>query len=459
MAKVVFRSPPLKMNNSVKRVFLLFAVFSLCIVHSTLCFANKPNIIFVLADDLARGDVGAYGQKLIQTPNIDQLAKEGVRFTQGYSGTAVCAPSRGSFITGRHTGHSPIRANRPTPPEGQKPLPEGTYTVAKQLKAAGYATLAAGKWGLGMFDTAGSPLKNGFDNFYGYNCQSHAHSYFPAYLYEDAQRIELDGKTYSQDLIIDYSLNWIRKHSKEPFFFFYAATLPHGKYEIDDLGIYKDKDWTDQQKNYAAMVSRLDTHVGQILNTLKELNIDDNTLVIFAGDNGSAFAPDNPLNLHFNSNGELRGFKRGLYEGGIRQAFLARWKGHIKENTDNDTPVAFWDLLPTFAELSGSKIPDGVQADGVSIVPALLHNKPLNRDTLYWELHEGKTPLQAARWMDWKFVKNGPKKAIELYDLKTDIGEQNNVAAEHPDIIKKGERLLKELRVDTPDWHIPAEIQ
>jgi arylsulfatase A-like enzyme len=419
---------------------------------------KKPNIIFVLADDLARGDIGAYGQTKIKTPNLDRIAKEGMRFTQGYSGASVCAPSRASLVTGLHTGHCPIRANREIKPEGQKPLPEGTYTIGKLLKANGYATLCSGKWGMGMFDTSGSPLKMGFDQFYGYNCQRHAHSYFPTYLYENDQRIELDGKTYSQDTIIQNTLQWIRQHKDQPFFLFYATTLPHGNYEIDDLGIYKNEnDWNDRQKTYAAMVTRLDTQVGQILDLLKELNLDEDTILFFAGDNGSSFDPNSPISKLFNSQNGLRGYKRSLYEGGLRQAFLARWTKHIAADTVNDTPIAFWDILPTAAELAGGKIPDDVPTDGISIVPILLqtqlNRKPPERDTFYWELHEGQS-IQAARWKNWKFVKNGTKKPVELYDLQTDPGESNDLANEHPDVVKTGEHLLQTLRTESPDWQL-----
>ncbi|MDR1962402.1 MAG: arylsulfatase [Planctomycetaceae bacterium] len=415
---------------------------------------KKPNIIFVLADDLARADIGAYGQTKIKTPVLDRIAKEGVRFTQGYSGASVCAPSRASLITGLHTGHCPIRANREIKPEGQKPLPEGTYTIGKLLKENGYATLCSGKWGMGMFDTSGSPLKMGFDHFYGYNCQRHAHSYFPTYLYEDDKRIELDGKTYSQDIIVKNTLQWIRQHKDEPFFLFYAATLPHGNYEIDDQGLYKnEKDWNDRQKNYAAMVTRLDTQVGQILDLIKELNLDEDTILFFAGDNGSSFEPNSPISKLFNSNGDLRGYKRSLYEGGLRQAFLVRWSKHIAADTINDTPIAFWDILPTVAELAGGRVPDGVPTDGVSILPTLLGGKKPERDTFYWELHEGQS-IQAARWKNWKFVKNGTKKSIELYDLQTDLSESKNLANEHPDLVKIGENLLRTLRTESPDWQL-----
>ena len=412
---------------------------------------KKPNIIFVLADDIPLGDLGCYGQKLIQTPNCDRIAAEGMRFTQGYCGTSVCAPSRTSLMTGLHSGHSPVRANRRIADEGQLPLPEGTYTVAKLLKSNGYATICTGKWGMGMFDTSGSPLKMGFDNFYGYNCQFHAHQHFAAHLYENDKRVEFEPRIYGPDYTIDRMLQWIREHKDEPFLAFYAATLPHGPLTIDDLGIYKDKDWTKNQKTYAAMCTRLDTHVGKILSLLKELNLDDNTILFFAGDNG--VSQDAAVSDFFNSGSGLRGMKRSMYEGGLRNAFLVRFPGSIKANTVCDTPVAFWDFLPTCAELCGGSVPEGVPCDGVSLLPLLLGQKTtLDREALYWEIHEPKPPKQAVRWHDWKFVRNGKDKPIELYDLKTDVGEANNVAARHPDIVKIGADLLTTMRSDDPEW-------
>ena len=451
--KANFRSNPKWVF--VWKLCLVLAFVVLCQV-SYMAFAadgkaGKPNIIFILADDLGMGDVGCYGQTKIKTPSLDRMAKEGLRFTQGYSGASVCAPSRATLITGLHTGHCPIRANREIQPEGQRPLPAETYTVAKLLKSQGYSTLCSGKWGMGMFDTPGSPLKMGFDNFYGYNCQRHAHSHFPTYLYENDKRVELDEKTYSQNLIIDNTLKWIREHKDEPFFVFYAATLTHGNYEIDDLGDYRDKEgWTDRQKTYAAMCTRLDTHVGQIFDLLNELDLDKETIVFFAGDNGSSFAPNSPISTFFNSNAGLRDYKRSYYEGGIRQAFLVRWPEQIKAGTVCDTPIASWDILPTCAELSGCTIPFGVPFDGVSLLSLLRRGEIPERDTFYWELHEGKS-IQAARWKDWKFVKN-PDKPIELYDLKNDFGETKDLAAQNPEIIQIGENLMKTMRSEDPAW-------
>jgi len=420
---------------------------------------RKPNLIFILSDDLAQGDLGCYGQKLIQTPNLDRMAREGTRFTQGYCGTSVCAPSRTSLMLGQHTGHSPIRANRELKVEGQLPLPAGSITVAQALKGSGYATACAGKWGMGMFDTTGSPLKNGFDHFFGYNCQRHAHSYFPTYLYRDDQRFELPGndgkgvgKTYAQELIQQDVESWIRAQKDKPFFLFYAITLPHARQEIDDLGLYKDKPWTPTQKAYAAQVTRLDADVGRVLKLLKELGLDEHTLVMTAGDNGSSFAPTSELGKLFDqaSNG-LRGFKRGLYEGALRQAALARWPGKVPAGRVSDEPWASWDFLPTALEVTGTKAPEGLKTDGLSLASFLKGGPAPKRDYFYWELHEMQS-LQAARWGDWKAVRNGPVAKVEIYDLKTDAAETHDLAASRPDLVEKALAIFKDAHVDHPEW-------
>jgi arylsulfatase A-like enzyme len=418
---------------------------------SAVVASDRPNIIFILCDDLAQGDLGCYGQKLIQTPNLDRMAREGTMFPQFYSGTSVCAPSRSSLMTGLHMGHCPIRANREVQPEGQKPLPEGTVTVAQVLKKAGYATACTGKWGMGMFETSGSPLNLGFDHFYGYNCQRHAHSYFPAYLWNNDRRVELDGKTYAMDLIGRDTLDWVRSQASGPFFLYHAITLPHGKFEIDDLGLYKDKPWTDLQKTYAAMVTRLDSDVGRLLDLLKELKIDDNTLVLFAGDNGASFDPKSEVGKLFDQSmgGRLRGYKRSLYEGGLRQAGIARWPGQIPAGRVCEQPWAFWDFLPTAAELAGTKVSSA--HDGLSMVSLLKGGEAPAREAFYWELHEGAS-LQAVRFGNWKAVRNGPSKAVELYDLGKDAAESIDVAASHPDLVARATDLMKTLRTDSPDW-------
>jgi arylsulfatase A len=427
-------------------------LLSACLLGlSAVVAADRPNIIFILCDDLAQGDLGCYGQKLIQTPSLDRMAREGTMFPQFYSGTSVCAPSRSSLMTGLHMGHCPIRANREMQPEGQKPLPEGTVTVAQVLQKAGYATACTGKWGMGMFDSSGSPLKLGFDHFYGYNCQRHAHSYFPSYLWNNDRRVELDGKTYAMDLIARDTLDWVRDHASGPFFLYHAITLPHGKFEIDDLGLYKDKPWTQLQKTYAAMVTRLDSDVGRLLDLLKELKIDDNTLVIFAGDNGASFDPKSEVGRLFDQSmgGRLRGYKRSLYEGGLRQAGIARWPGKVPAGRVCEQPWAFWDFLPTAAELAGAKISPA--HDGLSVVSLLKGGSAPAREAFYWELHEGAS-LQAVRFGGWKAVRNGPSKPVELYDLGKDAAESINVAASHPDLVARAVELMKSLRTDSPDW-------
>lgn len=429
--------------------------------------AGPPNIIFILSDDLAQGDLGCYGQKLIQTPNIDRMAREGTRYTEAYCGTSVCAPSRSSLMTGLHSGHCPVRGNwEIAPGEGQYPLPSETVTVAQILKSAGYSTGCFGKWGMGMFDTTGSPLKKGFDQFFGYNCQRHAHSYFPTYLYRNDARVELpgnDGKgigeTYAQNLIADAALNFVKTNKERPFFLFYAITLPHGRQEIDDLGIYADKPWTRAQKTYAAQVTRLDSDVGRLLDLLRDLDLDENTLVMLSGDNGSSWAPNSDMGKLFDqaSNG-LRGFKRGLYEGALRQAALARWPGVVPAGRVSDEPWAFWDFLPTAAELADAKIPSDCKTDGLSLVSFLKGGEAPKRDYFYWELHEG-TPLQAVRFGDWKAVKNGPNAKIELYDLATDPGEKVDLAMGKPEVVARAESLLLSSHTPSDDWPLTGRSE
>ncbi len=434
--------------------------------HTLGAEARKPNLIFILSDDIAMGDVGAYGQKLIQTPNLDKICSEGTRYLSAYCGTSVCAPSRTSFFTGQHMGHCPTRANREVKPEGQLPIPENAVTIGKILKSAGYRTATMGKWGMGMFETSGSPLKNGMDHFYGYNCQRHAHSYFPTYLYQDDNRIEIpenangQKKVYAQNLIQQDMLKWVDQNASEPFFLFYAITLPHGNFEIDNQGIYAEKPWSEQEKNFAAMVTRLDTDVGALVKLLRDKGIAENTLIVFSGDNGSSFEPNSELGKKFNQamDGKLRGFKRGMYEGALRQASFAWWPGTVAAGRVTDEPWAFWDLLPTFTELAGGKIPDGFQPDGKSLVEFLKGGPAPKRDYFYWELHEGQgtNSNQAIRWDDWKAVRPGPGKPVELYDLSKNLAETNNLAADHPELVAKAVEMMAQARTPHPLWPDPA---
>lgn len=448
-------------------------IFSAAVVFVSLCVSSSfvsaaddrpPNVIFVLSDDIAQGDLGCYGQELIQTPNLDRMAAEGTRYNQFYCGTSVCAPSRSSFFTGLHSGHCPVRGNYELAPEGQFPLPAETVTIAEVAKEAGYATATFGKWGMGYFDTTGAPAKQGVDHFFGYNCQRHAHSYFPTYLYDDDRAFKLagnDGKkvgaTYAQELIQNDMLKWVRNQADQPFLMFYAITLPHGRHEIDDLGLYADRPWTLKQKSYAAQVTRVDSDMGELADLLRELKIDDNTLIVFTGDNGSSFSPNSEMGKLFNQarNG-LRGYKRGLYEGALRQAAFAWWPGTVPAGRVDDQPWAFWDMMPTFVELSGAEVPAGYETDGVSVVNYLTGGDVPPRDYFYWELHPG-TPIQAARMGNWKAVRNGIKKDIELYDLSTDAGETKNVAVGHPEIVARAQQVFDQAHRIDPNWPLTGK--
>jgi len=421
---------------------------------------RPPNFIFILSDDIAQGDLGCYGQKLIQTPRLDQMAAEGTRHLQAYCGTSVCAPSRASFFTGLHSGHSPIRGNWEVAPDGQLPLPAETVTIAEVAKAAGYATSTFGKWGMGFFTTTGAPQKQGVDHFFGYNCQRLAHSYFPTYLHKNDQPFLLPGndgqgvgKTYAQELIQNDMLRWLKANAEKPFFMFYAITLPHARHEIDDFGIYKDKPWSDHEKSYAAQVTRIDSDVGELLDTLRELGIDKNTLVIFTGDNGSSFSPESQIGKRFNqaSNG-LRGYKRGLYEGALRQASIAWWPGTVPAGRVDEQPWASWDLMPTFVELSGATPPQGYETDGFSLVDYLKGGKAPQRDFFYWELHESDQPIQAARFGNWKAVRNGTDKPIEIYNLETDVGEKQDLAKTKPELVARAEKIFAASHRPDPNW-------
>jgi len=291
-------------------------ILGLLLISCSLVSARKPNFIFILSDDIAQGDLGVYGQELIKTPRLDKLCAEGTRYLQAYCGTSVCAPCRSVFFTGLHSGHCPVRGNYEIAPEGQFPIPAETVTMGELAKEAGYATATFGKWGMGFFDSPGSPFKQGIDRFFGYNCQRHAHSYFPTYLFDNDTPVHLPGnkgkgvgKIYAQELIQKETIKWVRENAGNPFMLFYAITLPHGAHEIDDFGIYADKPWTPKQKAYAAQVTRIDSDVGELVDTLRELGIDKDTLIVFSGDNGSSFNPTSEIGKLFkqDANG-LRGY-------------------------------------------------------------------------------------------------------------------------------------------------------
>ena len=445
---------------------------------------RPPNILFILADDLGYGDLGCYGQKQILTPNLDRMAAEGIRFTQVYAGSTVCAPSRCVLMTGLHTGHCWIRGNSGIVRDQSGRLrrarislrPEDR-TVAEWLKRAGYVTGLIGKWGLGEPGTTGIPTRQGFDEFFGYLNQHHAHNYYPSYLWwnetkirlrnvvpnEDAQgggvaTVRLD---YSHDLFIEQALRFIERHHKRPFFLYLALTIPHANneagshgMEVPDLGPYADRPWPEPEKGRAAMITRMDRDIGRILQLLRKLGIERQTIVFFSSDNGPhKEGGTNPE--FFDSNGPLRGIKRDLYEGGIRVPMIVWWPGTIRPGQVSDFVWWFADFFPTASELAGLEPPPGL--DGLSIVP-LLRGHPDQQPPhkyLIWEFYE-RQGARAVRFGDWKAVIrpwNGP---VELYNLRTDPCETHNVASRHPDLVQAALRILEESHRPNPHWPPPV---
>lgn len=438
----------------------------------------RPNIIYIMADDLGYGDLGCYGQSEISTPNIDRMARQGMRFTGHYAGSTVCAPSRCCLMTGLHTGHAYIRGNSEVKPMGQEPLPAGTETVARLLNQAGYRTALCGKWGLGGPGSTGHPNRQGFDYFFGYLCQRHAHNYYPEYLFENEREFPLEGnvmpepkrddgagvaeakETYAHDVIAEKALEFIRSSSGSPFFLYFSPTIPHANneagdtgMEVPDQGIYANRDWPEQQKNMAAMVSRLDRDVGRLLDLLDELGIADNTVVLFTSDNGPHREGGNDPDF-FDSNGPLRGIKRDLYEGGIRVSMIARWPERIIAGAVTDHPSAFWDFMPTACEIAGIEAPAGI--DGISYLPTITGGEQPEHDYLYWEFHERAASNQAVRTDNWKGVRHGPSSPLELYDLDTDIGEQNDIAAGHPEVVGRIEEIMERARGESQIWPLKS---
>ena len=418
---------------------------------------KKPNIVFILADDAGIGDFSPYGCKYGVTPNIDQMAAEGMKFTRAYSGSAVCAPSRCVLMTGQHTGHTLRRANQSK--DGLLSLPAAQPTVARLLHDAGYATGGFGKWGLGNPGTTGVPENEGFDVFFGYYDQVHAHDYYTDYLVRNSVNVpyQQSGKhtweDYSHTRIANETLKFIEQNKDHPFFCYAAWTPPHQDYAIPDNAPYSQKPWSETDKNYAAMVHLVDKDVGRVIQKLKDLGLDDKTLVIFASDNGANEEFIEPLG----STGGLRGYKRMLYEGGIRAPFIARWPGRIKPDTTNDLLTTFVDFLPTAADLIGVPPPHGM--DGISILPTLLGQKQSKQhDLLYFEIYEPYFQ-QSVRLGDWKGYRLGTKAPLELYDLKADPTEQHNLAAAHPDIVQKIEAIMAAEHTPSPHYDAPEQSQ
>lgn len=450
---------------------------------------ERPNIIYIMTDDLGYGDLGCYGQRVVQTPHLDQLAAEGMRFTDHYAGHTVCRPSRLVLWTGQHVGHTGLAGNRARNLTGME------ATVAQRLKAVGYATGGVGKWALGNVDhpsevdNTGHPNNNGFDYWFGYLNQGNAHNFYPTFLWENKTQVPLPGNvigdypkgrgrvssqkvTYSHDQMTDAALRFVRRHHQQPFLLHIHWTIPHANneggrvhgdgMEVPDYEIYEHKDWPNPEKGFAAMVSRMDRHVGRLISLLKELDIDDKTLILFTSDNGPHNEGGHDHEF-FDSNGALKGYKRSMHEGGIRVPLLARWPGRIAAGSTTDHPSAFWDFLPTACELAGAETPksygddSATGSDGISYLPTLLgaSDKQPKHEYLYWSSLEGETEV-GVRMGDWKLVKYRAKKrrgkepAAEqqaedwrLYDLKKDVGEEQSIAEQHPEIVEQILSLLE----------------
>jgi arylsulfatase A-like enzyme len=445
----------------------------------------KPNIVFILADDLGYGEVGAYGQKAIRTPNVDRLAAEGMRFTQFYAGNTVCAPSRSVLLTGQHMGHTRVRGNAGRGNAEAQTLRAGDVTVAKVLHDAGYTTGLTGKWGLGELGSEGAPEKQGFDTYFGFLNQTHAHNHFPDFLWRDGVKISLPNDlvpagevpgvgyatkrvSYANDLFFDDARAFITRNRARPFFLYLALTTPHANNErsrllgdgneVPDHAAYDGEPWNDSQKNHAAMITRLDEGVGAVMKTLKELGLDENTLVLFSSDNGPHreggpnYGPE-----FFTASGPLRGIKRDLWDGGIRVPFIARWPGRIKAGTVSAHVAYFGDFMTTWAELAGAKPPAGL--DSISFVPTLLGRGPqAKHDFLYWEFYEGgisQTVLLGDRWKGLRLKTTTAPMLI--YDLTSDLGEQADVAAKNPELVARVAEIMRTAHVDNEYWKIPAK--
>ncbi|EAQ81409.1 N-acetylgalactosamine 6-sulfate sulfatase (GALNS) [Blastopirellula marina DSM 3645] len=435
---------------------------------------DLPNIIFVMADDLGYGDLGCFGQQKISTPNLDQMAQEGMRLTDFYAGCTVCAPSRCVLMTGLHTGHCFIRGN------ARDNLRPSDVTVAEVLKAAGYQTALMGKWGLGHEGSNGVPTRQGFDYFYGYLDQGHAHNYYTTFLMRNEERVALknvplnedeSGKgvakekvEYSHDLIMEEALAFVDRAAKKdaPFFLYLSLTIPHANnqagdkgMEVPDYGQYADKDWPEPQKGHAAMISRMDRDLGTLFAQLKQDGIDDNTLVIFTSDNGPHKEGGNDPDFA-DSNGPLQGIKRSLHEGGIRVPTIVRWPGHVKADSESDFAGAFWDVMPTLAAVAGvsKEVPAGI--DGISFLPTITgKGEQPQHDYLYWAFYE-QGGAQAIRQGDWKAIQQPINTPVRLYNLQSDLGEEHDLAADHPEKVKAMTKRMAAAYTPSERWKFPT---
>lgn len=456
---------------------LLHLVCSALLASSAL--AAKPNLIWIMADDLGYADLGCYGQKVISTPNLDRMAKEGLRFTHFYSGATVCAPSRSVLMTGLHHGHTRIRGNAGQKNPGAQALKDGDVTVASVLQKAGYKTALIGKWGLGNIGEAesGLPRKQGFDYFYGYLSQHHAHNHFPDYLWrneskeplsniivpvgEDGAGYATEAIHYADDLFTDDALKFVAENKAAPFFLYWSMVIPHANNErgkilgdgahVPDYGPYADKDWPKQDKGQAAMITRLDSYVGRMMAHLKSLGIADNTLIIFTSDNGPHNESKHDL-TRFNPAGPYTGIKRSLTDGGIRVPFIAWWPGKVAPG-ETDHVGYFPDWMPTAAQLAEADAPE--KTDGISLVPLLTGkaDEQKKHDFLYWEFHEGGFKQAALYQGRWKGIRQGgPESPVQLFDQQTDVAEKTDVAAQHPEIAAKISAYLTTARTPNADW-------
>ena len=439
---------------------------------------SRPNVIYVLVDDLGYGDLSCYGQKHFQTPNIDKLATDGMKFTNHYAGCTVCAPSRCTLMTGLHTGHAFIRGNFEIEPEGQLGLPQKSETVSKLFKRAGYTTGLIGKWGLGWPGSTGDPMNQGFDYFYGYNCQRQAHNYYPQYLWRNNQKELIEGNTgdkktiYSHDLLANDAIEYVEKNKQKPFFLYLALTIPHasmvvpqdsiepfiGKFgEEQPYNVDERSDYYSRQDNpkaaFAGMVTRMDKDLGRLTAKLEEFGIADNTIVMFSSDNGPHIEGGHKPK-YFNSAGGLRGIKRDLYEGGIRVPFIVKWPGKIVPGSESDHVSAFWDLLPTVSEITAQPVVG--ETDGISFLPTLTGKEQPKHRYLYWEFKP--MSIQAVRLASWKAIKFIKDGKVELYNLAKDPTESDDLSKRYPDIVAKMEQIMQEAHVHSPEFPLPFDL-
>ncbi len=465
------------MTHPIFRIVLLAV---LCAMADRASAAQKPNLIWIMADDLGYADLGCYGQKVIQTPHLDRMAREGMRFTHFYAGATVCAPSRSVLMTGQHHGHTRVRGNAgPTNPVAQA-LREGDITVARMLKDAGYRTALIGKWGLGDVGAAesGLPKKQGFDRFFGYLNQVHAHNHFPDYLWDGDSRRALpnvvtpvgeagggyatEARVFADDLFANEAVKFVTENKDRPFFLYWSMVVPHANNErtrvlkdgahVPDYGPYADRDWPNPDKGQAAMITRLDGYVGRMLAELQRLGIAENTLVVFTSDNGPHNESNHDLK-RFEPSGPLTGIKRSLTDGGIRVPFIAWWPGKVKAGAESAHAAYFGDWMATAAALSGATPPANI--DSISFAPTLLGDAAAQKkhEFLYWEFHEGGFKQAALYDERWKGIRTGgPDAPVALYDQQNDIAEKTNVAAQHPEIAEKIGAYLKTARTPSPDW-------